>query len=116
MPTPLLSAGLATGIGSLPHHDPTAAAASVLRWLPELPAAPQLPARTPLEGMIAQWARALPEVVLASDGTIERTDSERIEAPIVCTFDPIAHGGLLTFLAHAGRQPKPPALIKAQVT
>ena len=111
----LLSSGLATGIGSLPHHDPMAAAASVLRWLPGLAAAPQLPARTPLEGMIAQWARALPEVILADDGTIERVDLELIEAPIVCTFDATAHGGLLAFLTHAQRQPKPPALMKAQV-
>ena len=116
MPPTLLSSGLATGIGSLPHHDPTAAAASVMRWLPGLPAAPQLPARTPLEGMIAQWARALPEVILASDGTIERVDLELIEAPIVCAFDATAHGGLLAFLAHAARQPKPLALMKAQVT
>lgn len=112
----LLSSGLATGIGSLPHHDPMAAAASSLRWLPELPAAPQLPERTPLEGMIAQWVRALPEVTLASDGTIERVDLGNLDAPIVCTFDPTAHGGLLAFLTHAQAQPKPPALVKLQVT
>ena len=116
MPPSLLSSGLATGIGSLPHHDPVAAAASALRWLPGLPAAPQLPARTPLEGMIAQWARALPEVTLADDGTIERVDLAMIEAPIVCDFDTTAHGGLLAFLAHAQRQPQPLALMKAQVT
>src|SRR5713101_1348821 len=107
----LLSSGLATGIGSLPHHDPTDAAASVLRWLPGLPAAPQLPARTPLEGMIAQWVRALPEAVLAGDGSIERVDLSAMEAPIVAEFDAIAHGGLLEFLAHARKEPLPPALV-----
>jgi hypothetical protein len=112
----LLSSGLATGIGSLPHHDPMAAAASVLRWLPGLPAAPQLPARTPLEGMVAQWVRALPEVVLASDGTIERIDLAMLDAPIVCAFDTTAHGGLLAFLSHVQRRPKPVALVKVQVT
>ena len=116
MPPILLSAGLATGIGSLPHQDPTAAAASVLRWLPGLPAAPQLPTRTPLEGMIAQSVRALPEVVLGSDGTIERIDLSAIEAPIVVSFDPTAHGGLLAVLTHAQRQTQPPEFVKVQVT
>ena len=116
MPPTLLTSGLATGIGSLPHHDPMAAAASVMRWLPGLPAAPQLPSRTPLEGMVAQWVRALPEVVLAADGTIERIDLSMLDAPIVCAFDTTAHGGLLTFLSHAQAQPKPPMLVKVQVT
>jgi len=116
MPTIPLSAGLATGVGSLPHQDPMAAAASVLRWLPGLPAAPQLPSRTPLEGMIAQSVRALPEVVLRSDGTIERVDEKLIGAQIRTTFDATAHGGLLAFLAHAQRQPRRPQFVKAQVT
>jgi hypothetical protein len=116
MPPIPLSAGLATGIGSLPHQDPMAAAASVLRWLPGLPAAPQLPSRTPLEGMIAQSVRALPEVVLGTDGTIERIDHDMSDAPIVTTFDATAHGGLLAFLAHAQRQPRGPEFVKAQVT
>ncbi len=115
MPPILLSAGLATGIGSLPHHDPMAAAASVLRLLPGLPSAPQLPARTPLEGMIAQSVRALPEVVLAADGSIERIDLSALNEPIVATFDPTAHGGLLAFLTQAQRQPRPPAFVKVQV-
>jgi hypothetical protein len=92
-----------------------AAAASVLRWLPGLPAAPQLPTRTPLEGMVAQSVRALPEVVLAPDGSIERIDLSALDAPIVATFDPIAHGGLLAFLAQAQRQPQRPAFVKVQV-
>ena len=116
MPARILSAGLATGIGSLPHHDPMAAAASTLRWLPELPAAPQLPSRTPAEGMIAQWVRALPEVVLADDGTIERIEHARADEPIDAVFDSTAHGGLLTFLGHAQRQPQRPKVVKVQCT
>src|SRR5258707_1215779 len=85
---------------------------STMRWQPELPAAPQLPTRTPLEGMIAQWVRALPEVTVASDGSIERVDLGNLDAPIICTFDPTAHGGLLAFLTHAQAQPKPPRLVK----
>jgi hypothetical protein len=66
--------------------------------------------------MIAQSVRALPEVVLGSDGSIERIDLSVLDAPIVVTFDPTAHGGLLAFLTHAQRQPQPPALVKVQVT
>ena len=62
---PVLLPGLATGIGSLPHTDPVEAADVVLRLLPELPAAPQLPERDPREGMLAQWLGALPEVTVA---------------------------------------------------
>ncbi len=62
---PVLVPGVATGIGSLPHDDPTTAAELVLRCLPELPAVPQLPGRDPREGMIAQWLVALPEVEVA---------------------------------------------------
>ena len=43
---PCSQPGMATAIGSLPHRDAGAAAALVLRCLPELPAAPQLPNRT----------------------------------------------------------------------
>ncbi len=67
---PVLVPGVATGIGSLPHDDPVAAAEVVLRCLPELPAAPQLPARDPREGMLAQWLGALPEVTMAADGGV----------------------------------------------
>ena len=66
--------------------------------------------------MIAQSVRALPEVVLGSDGTITRIDLSAIEAPIVVSFDPTAHGGLLAFLTHAQRQPQPPEFVKVQVT
>ena len=45
-----LVAGTATGVGSLPHTDPQAAASLVLRLLPELPALPELPKRDPRTG------------------------------------------------------------------
>ena len=53
MPSTVLAAGMATAIGSLPHRDAAAASALVLRCLPELPAAPQLPNRTVREGVLA---------------------------------------------------------------
>src|SRR5258708_38350877 len=70
-----ICAGMATAIGSLPHHDAHAAAAVTLRWLPELPAAPQLPCRSRREGVVAQWAGAVPGLVGHDDGAIEITSA-----------------------------------------
>lgn len=44
----------ATGVGSLPNRDPDAAIDHVARFAPVVPYWPQLPARDPREGMIAQ--------------------------------------------------------------
>ena len=88
---PVLVPGVATGIGSLPHDDPVAAAELVLRCLPELPAAPQLPARDPREGMLAQWFGALPEVTIAPDGAVV-VDNDSDAAPECDFADRRAHG------------------------
>ena len=52
--------GLATGIGSLPHRDPARAVAAVLNALPRCPFWPQLPQRSPLEGMTQQYLEGMP--------------------------------------------------------
>jgi hypothetical protein len=75
-------------VGSLPHTDATEAAALVLRCLPDLPAIPELPNRSPNEGLLARWS-----------DTIEFTDD--------------AHGGMLAFLDAASVAPPP--MVKAQV-
>jgi methionine synthase II (cobalamin-independent) len=112
---PALVPALATGIGSLPHDDPRAAAAVVLRHHPRLPAAPQLPARTPLEGLVAQWARALPEVSVGRDGSVVVDERGSFEPPAP-SFDPDAHGGLLAFLDVAASPANdPPARLKVQI-
>ena len=110
----MLVPGAATGIGSLPHEDPVAAAEVVLRCLPDLPAAPQLPARDPREGMLAQWLGALPEVTIAPDGAVV-VDSDSDDAP-VCDFAAEGHSGLLTFLDVAAAREKTPPRVKVQVT
>ena len=79
--------GMATAIGSLPHRDAGAAAALVLRCLPELPAAPQLPIRTPLEGFVAQWARAIDGVEIEADGALDLAAGLDSHAEIVPIFD-----------------------------
>ena len=114
MPDSVLVPGIATAIGSLPHRDPAAAAALVLRCIPELPAAPQLPMRTPLEGFVAQWARAIEGIRIESDGSLTPHPGLTARAEIDTTFDVLAHGGLLTFLDIAAAQPKPPRRVKVQ--
>ncbi|MCC6338531.1 MAG: hypothetical protein IT197_00970 [Acidimicrobiia bacterium] len=113
-PPGILRAGVTTGIGSLPHTDPAAAAALSLELTPGLPFAPQLPRRTPWEGMVAQWAGALPEVEVCPDGSV-RVDPAAPAGDPVPRFDPERHGGLLAFLDAAGRAPGPPDRVKLQV-
>ena len=55
----LLRPGMATGVGSLPHGDAGEAVELVLRRHAELPAAPQLPMRSPAELMLAQAVEGL---------------------------------------------------------
>src|SRR5512135_2814597 len=91
-----ITPGMATAIGSLPHRDAHAAAALVLRCLPEFPAAPQLPRRSALEGVVAQWIGAVPGVDVRVDGSFRLGADVDPLAPLQPRFDPTAHGGLLT--------------------
>lgn len=56
-----------TGVGSLPHTDPSAAVREVLARFREIPYWPQLPMRTPLEHMYPQYAATLPGAGMAGD-------------------------------------------------
>ena len=114
MPDTVFVPGMATAIGSLPHHDAGAAAALVLRCVPELPAAPQLPMRSPLEGIVAQWARAIDGVDIEPDGSLALRAGLGPRASICPEFDSIAHGGLLAFLDAAAALPAPPKRVKVQ--
>ena len=78
-----------------------------------MPAAPAAPGAI-REGMIAQWAIALPEVRVAADGTIEVDGSSDAEAE--CIVDRVAHGGLLAFLDAAAALDRKPARVKLQLT
>jgi len=49
-----------TGIGSVPHTDPEEAVRDVLARHPELPYWPQMPKRSPREGMIGQFLARFP--------------------------------------------------------
>jgi methionine synthase II (cobalamin-independent) len=115
MPASPLPAGAATAIGSLPHHDAHAAASLVLRCLPELPAAPELPRRSARETMVARWVSAIPEVTVEPDGALH-VQHEESDAPVMPVFDRDMHDGLLTFLEVAADQPKAINRVKVQLT
>jgi hypothetical protein len=104
--------GLATGIGSLPFRDAAQAAEVVLRVHPDLPCVPQL--GVPREGVVAQWAGALPEITVAPDGSLVLDDA-RIGAPIDASFTLDAHAGLLGFLDAAAAHQTAITRVKAQV-
>jgi hypothetical protein len=65
-----LTAGAASGIGSLPHTDARAAAEFVLDRLPDLPAIPSLPQRSPWASMLGQAAVGIGGVTVADDGSL----------------------------------------------
>jgi methionine synthase II (cobalamin-independent) len=70
---------LATAVGSMPHTDPAAACALVRRYLPDIPAWPQLPRRDPRETMYAQFSQGFPGVVV--EGGRVYVDRRRDLAP-----------------------------------
>ncbi len=55
---------LATAIGSFPHSEPAAACDLILKFIPDIPTWPQLPAMDFREGMEIQYSEGLPCVVL----------------------------------------------------
>ena len=107
--------GLATGIGSLPHDDVDEAIRFVLDTQPRLPAAPSLPRRSGVEGMIAQAAWGITGVSVLPDGSL------LVDEGVVDPQEPLTDLGvggepfvsLRAFLAAvAGRE----APIKVQIT
>jgi len=94
-----LTAGAASGIGSLPHTDARAAAEFVLERLPDLPAIPSLPQRSPAERMLAQAAVGVPGVAIDERGRIVLAPGpSRRSAEVLTDLDHDAFGGLRGFL------------------
>jgi methionine synthase II (cobalamin-independent) len=58
---------LPTAIGSMPQTDPKEACSLVAKYLPDLPAWPQLPKRSHLENMYVQFSEGFPGIVLEGD-------------------------------------------------
>jgi len=67
---------IATGVGSLPHHDPEGACEVVLSYMPEAPHWPQLPKLDPREGMINQFLDGMPGLVEENDKVFLRSPFE----------------------------------------
>jgi len=116
---------LPTAIGSMPNTDALEACALVAKYLPDLPAWPQLPARSNLENMYIQYSEGFPGVVVEGskiyverpaefDSQLEKlynADSEN-------NYDDYGTGpdyaaGLHAFLA---LKEKHPPMVKGQVT
>lgn len=61
--------GLATGIGSMPYHDPAEALPLIKKYLPEIPHWPQLPQRGRQEHFVNQFLKPLVNTgLLVDDG------------------------------------------------
>jgi len=58
---------LPTGIGSMPHTDPSEACSVVVRYLKEIPAWPQLPKRSFLEHMCVQFGHGFPGITIEDE-------------------------------------------------
>ena len=72
---------LATAIGSMPHTDPAEACSLVSHYLKDIPAWPQLPNRSFLENMYAQFSEGFPGAVVKEDSLyIDR--SRELDKPL----------------------------------
>jgi methionine synthase II (cobalamin-independent) len=56
-----------TAIGSMPHTNADEACSVIMRYLPDIPAWPQLPRRSHLENMIVQYSEGFPGLVVDGD-------------------------------------------------
>lgn len=118
--------GLPTAIGSMPHVDAKEACSVVLAHLPEIPAWPQLPARSFRENMYAQYSEGFPGVVLEEeriwvDRTLDLSEPlEKLYAAYLenstdqAAFGDDYAGGFCIFLDRAGKNGA--KAIKGQVT
>jgi len=116
---------LPTAIGSMPQTDPKEACSLVAKYMPDLPAWPQLPRRSHLENMYAQFSEGFPGIVLENDKVyVERTadfdsqieklyndDSEDNTDDYGTSAEYAA--GLHAFLSLSERRP---SMVKGQIT
>jgi methionine synthase II (cobalamin-independent) len=67
---------LPTIVGSMPHTDPVKACSLIARCLKDIPAWPQLPRRSFLENMYAQYSEGFPGVTIEGDHIHVDTDGD----------------------------------------
>ncbi len=116
---------LPTIIGSMPHTDPAAACAQVLKYLKDIPAWPQLPRRSFKENMNAQFSEGFPGIRLTDDrlrfvrakdfdDSLERFYTAYLEEDIdKYPTTPSYAAGLHIFMGSTGLSP---LAVKGQIT
>ncbi|MEW6034845.1 MAG: hypothetical protein AB1603_08355 [Chloroflexota bacterium] len=67
---------LPTAVGSMPHTDPVEACRVVIKYLPQVPAWPQLPLRSFLESQHAQFAEGFPGLEIEDRNISVRKSSD----------------------------------------
>jgi len=72
---------LPTVIGSMPHTDPSEACSQIIHYLKDIPAWPQLPKRSFLENMYAQFSQGFPGVVV-KENSIYIDRSQDLDKPL----------------------------------
>jgi hypothetical protein len=97
-----LRSGTASGVGGLPHRDAAVAARFALEQLPDLPAMPTLPRRSPAEGVVTQSVIGIRGITLGPYGSFA-VDVRRVDplADAELRFDHEAFAGARAFLEHA---------------
>ena len=125
MPSKIEFGCLPTAIGSMPHTAPEEACLLVTKYLPVLPAWPQLPKRSHLENMYVQFSEGFPGMVLEGDKIyVDRSaefDTQLEQLYTACSENnPDSYGisakyaaGLHAFLA---LKQQPPDMVKGQIT
>jgi len=116
---------LPTAIGSLPHTNAQEACRSILRYLPAIPAWPQLPKRSFKENMYVQFSEGFPGITMEEeriyvdrsqglDSALERLHTAYLKNdPTGYAISPEYAAGLHAFLSS---EVKSPLAIKGQVT
>jgi methionine synthase II (cobalamin-independent) len=116
---------LPTMIGSMPHTDAGEACAVVAKYLPDIPAWPQLPARSNLENMYVQFSEGFPGIIVEGDKlTVEKSGKfdEELEQLYTAYGENSFTGYRVSADYAAGlyafrdNLPKSPRVIKGQVT
>lgn len=129
---PFLPRCAAMAVGSLPHDDVDQALNLVAETTPEVPAWPQLPRRSFLENMYAQFSEGMPGLIIDQENQrliqkLEIADEELLEfVEAVESHDPKVRGrfgiskeraaGLHAFADLLSRLSPPPQLVKGQIT
>jgi methionine synthase II (cobalamin-independent) len=116
---------LPTIIGSMPQTDPKEACSLVAKYLPDLPAWPQLPKRSNQENMYAQFSEGFPGIVLeGAKAYVERSadfdsrleqlyNAEAENQPDNYGISAEYAAGLHAFLALKEKHPR---MVKGQIT